>query len=111
MQNGVVVVHVPSRNVACYLMYGKACGFYWNKGPHKAESSTCPILGEACKGGHVFSFLGGGRGEGVRMELKKILLFQSCFHMIFLKGIPNSISFYFIAYPLPKVCLVALGFV
>jgi len=30
---------------------------------HKAESSTCPILGEVCKGGHFFffSFWGGGR--------------------------------------------------
>jgi hypothetical protein len=35
MRNGVVVVvHVPSRNVVCYLMYGKAYGVYWNKGPH-----------------------------------------------------------------------------
>jgi hypothetical protein len=32
---------------------------------HKAESSTCPILGEVCKGGHFFffSFWGAGGGE------------------------------------------------
>jgi hypothetical protein len=30
--------------------------------------------------------------------------------MIFLEGVPNNTSLYFIAYPLPKVLLFALGF-
>jgi hypothetical protein len=73
------------------------------------------ILGEASRGGHFFFFFfwGGGRGEGVCENgiFEKILLFQSCFHMMFLESVPNSTSFYFIAYPLPKVLHFALGFV
>jgi hypothetical protein len=38
---------------------------------HKAESSTCPILGEASKGGHF-----GGRGGGCENGIFKFLNVQ-----------------------------------